>query len=104
MNQSPLVVAYGVGVDSTAMLIGMHARGIRPDLIIFANTGDEKPATYAYIPIMKQWLESVGFPLITVVKNARPRSGDISLCILFAPGNTSGACIRHVSVFTRLET
>lgn len=81
----PLVVAYGVGVDSTAMLVGMAARGIRPDLVLFADTGDEKKATYDYIPIMNRWLESVGFPQVTVVKNARPRSGDVSL---------SASCLR----------
>ncbi|QDU97641.1 hypothetical protein Pla8534_54920 [Lignipirellula cremea] len=42
----PLVVAYGLGVDSTAMLIGLQRRGVRPDLILFANTGGEKPETY----------------------------------------------------------
>lgn len=74
-----LVVAYGVGVDSTAMLIGMAQRGERPDLILTADTGDEKPETYAYIPIMNAWLAKAGFPAITVVKNARPKSLDTSL-------------------------
>ncbi len=77
--RSPLVVAYGVGVDSTAMLVGLAERGERPDLILFADTGDEKPETYAYLPTINAWLDSVGFPLVTVVKNARPRSGDKSL-------------------------
>jgi hypothetical protein len=76
---SPLVVSYGAGVDSTAMLIGLHQRGECPDLILFADTGDEKPETYAYLPIMSAWLVSVGFPAVTVVKNARPISGDKSL-------------------------
>lgn len=67
--KQPLVVAYGLGVDSTAMLIGMHQRGMRPDLILFADTGNEKQETYDYLPIMNQWLESVGFPLVTVVRN-----------------------------------
>lgn len=83
--RSPLVVAYGMGVDSTAMLVGLHQRGIRPDLILFADTGDEKPDTYAYLPHINAWLEGVGFPLVTVVKNPRPKSGDRSL---------SGACLR----------
>ena len=34
----PLVVAYGLGVDSTAMLIEFVNRGIKPDLILFADT------------------------------------------------------------------
>lgn len=76
---APLVVAYGMGVDSTGMLVGMAQRGQRPDLILFADTGDEKPETYAYLPVINAWLASVGFPLVTVVKNARPISGDKSL-------------------------
>ena len=36
------MVAYGLGVDSTAMLIGLAQRGIRPDLILFADVGGEK--------------------------------------------------------------
>ena len=67
MNQ-PFVVAYGMGVDSTAMLIGLSGIGIRPDLILFADVGGEKDETYAYQAIMDQFLESVGFPTITVVR------------------------------------
>jgi len=78
-TRAPLVVAYGMGVDSTAMLVGMAARGERPDLILFADTGDEKPETYAYLPVINAWLERVGFPQVTVVKNPRPKSGDKSL-------------------------
>ena len=77
--KSPLVVAYGAGVDSTAMLIHLHQTGERPDLILFADTGDEKPQTYAYLPVINEWLASVGFPTVTVVKNLRPISGDKSL-------------------------
>jgi hypothetical protein len=61
-------VSYGMGVDSTAMLIGMHQRGIRPDAILFADTGGEKPDTYAYLPIMQAWLRSVGWPEVVVVR------------------------------------
>ena len=64
----PLCVAYGMGWDSTAMLIEMHKRGVRPDLITFADTGSEKPETYAYLPVIQQWLANVGFPPVTVVK------------------------------------
>jgi hypothetical protein len=77
--KSPLIVSYGMGVDSTAMLVGLHQRGERPDLVLFADTGSEKPETYAYLEIINAWLERVGFPTVTVVKNARPKSGDKSL-------------------------
>jgi hypothetical protein len=76
---SPLVVSYGMGVDSTAVLVGLQARGERPDLILFADTGSEKPQTYAYLDIINTWLISVGFPTVTVVKNPRPKAGDKSL-------------------------
>ena len=51
-----LGVAYGLGVDSTAMLVGMVARGIRPDFILFADVGAEKQATYDFLPIMQRYL------------------------------------------------
>lgn len=65
---APLVVAYGMGVDSTALLVGFAERGIRPDAILFADTGSEKPETYAYgRDVMPAWLDRVGFPQIQVV-------------------------------------
>lgn len=62
------MVAYGVGVDSTAMLVAMWRHGIRPDLILFADTGAEKPETYAYLAVIGAWLASVGFPPIVTVR------------------------------------
>ncbi len=75
----PLVVAYGMGVDSTAMLVGLWRHGTRPDLILFADTGSEKPETYAYLPIINAWLKRVGFPSVTVLKRNSPKVGDTSL-------------------------
>lgn len=68
----PLVVAYGLGVDSTALLVGLKQRGIRPDLILFADTGGEKPDTYLYAPIMQQWLRDVDFPQFDIVRYHPP--------------------------------
>lgn len=73
-GSSPLVVSYGVGLDSTAMLVEMHNRGMRPDLILFADTGAEKPETYAYLDVINPWLTSVGFPEVTVVRYAPARA------------------------------
>ena len=69
-----LVVSYGVGLDSTALLVEMHNRGMRPDLILFSDTGDEKPETYAYLDIINRWLVRVGFPKVTVVRYAPARA------------------------------
>src|SRR5687768_16886791 len=64
----PLVVAYGLGVDSTAMLVEFALRGIRPDLILFADTGGEKPETYAYLPLIQRFLKRVAFPPVVTVR------------------------------------
>src|SRR3954452_10285349 len=64
----PLVVAYGLGVDSTAMLIEFARRGIRPDMILFADTGGEKPETYRYMPVIQAYLKEVKFPPVVTVR------------------------------------
>src|SRR5215471_2151116 len=64
----PLIVAWGMGVNSTAMLIGMAERGIRPDLILTADTGGEKPETYAFVRTFRLWLADVDFPELIVVR------------------------------------
>jgi hypothetical protein len=64
----PLVVSYGMGVNSTALLIELKRRGVRPDLIMFADTGSEKQGTYAYKPVIDTWLERARFPAIEVVR------------------------------------
>ena len=63
----PSKVAYGGGTDSTAMLIGMVHKNIRPDLILFAEVGAERPDTYKFIDIFDKWLQSKNFPAIIKV-------------------------------------
>ena len=46
------MVSYGGGVNSTALLIGLHQHRIPVDLILFADTGAEHPHTYAYVDDM----------------------------------------------------
>ena len=70
----PFCVSYGAGVDSTAMLIhlarmydGGRRPEFRPDLITFADTGNEKRGTYAYLPVMNAFLKRNGFPQVETV-------------------------------------
>ena len=65
---APIVVCYGGGVDSTAMLVALKWVGVTPDLILFADTGGEKPETYDYVRAIDSWLESWGAPRVTWVK------------------------------------
>ena len=56
----PTVLAYGVGVDSTALLIELASRGTPPDLVLTADTGVEKPETYAYLDVIRPWMDARG--------------------------------------------
>lgn len=63
-----ICVSFGAGTNSAALLIGLYERGQRPDIILFADTGGEKPHTYLSIIEMQSWLKAVDFPSITIVK------------------------------------
>ena len=67
-ERSSLGLAYGLGVDSTAVIVGFVKRGIRPDFILFADVGAEKASTYAYLPVIQDYLARHNFPAVTVVK------------------------------------
>jgi len=75
--RDPLALSYGMGVDSTAVLVGWWRRGIRPHWIGHAQVGNEWPETYAYRPVIDAWLIQVGFPTITDVQYVvkRPKHG-----------------------------
>ena len=70
------VIGYGGGVNSTAMLIECCRRGVKVDLILFADTGGERPETYSYVVGFSAWLISKGYPPITIVNRVR-RDGSI---------------------------
>ncbi|MFY2610865.1 hypothetical protein ACOTJQ_29310 [Achromobacter xylosoxidans] len=64
----PLAVCFGSGVDSTAMLVVLHAAALRPDVITFADTGGEKPETLAHVDAMNTVLRGWRWPLIDVCR------------------------------------
>ena len=66
------VVAFGAGVNSTAMLVEMSKRGIVPDLILFADTGGERPETYDAVRIVSAWCVAHGMPEIVTVREPGP--------------------------------
>ena len=61
-RRGPTVLAYGVGVDSTAILVELEARGSLPDLVLTADTGTEKPETYEYQAMIAAWMAQRGIP------------------------------------------
>lgn len=64
----PLVVSFGGGVNSAAMLIEMTRRTVKPDLIMFADTGGELPETYEFVKRFGVWLSEREMPSITWVR------------------------------------
>jgi hypothetical protein len=56
------------------MIIGMYQRGIPIDLIIFADTGGERPETYEFIKLFNRVLVDNQLPMITTV-NYQKRNG-----------------------------
>lgn len=52
----------GGGVNSTAELLFMYDRGLRPDWAVFSDTGSERPETYDNIQRIEDWCKKVGFP------------------------------------------
>lgn len=73
----PLIVAYGGGANSTAMLIEMHRRGIRPDLIMFADTGGERPETYDAVSMVDLWCRKrfgIGIEVVRKTYQGKPET------------------------------
>ena len=62
------IVNYGGGVNSTAILALMCKGELDYDnpLILFSDTGAEKPQTYEYIEYIKPKLKEYGFEITTV--------------------------------------
>ena len=105
----PLCIAYGLGVDSTSVLVWLsrwYRQGVdaaRPDLITFADTGSEKTETYEYLPYINRWLRNVGFPEVTVVRLGSERYSSLeeeclikkmlpSLAYPAGPGGANKGC------------
>lgn len=82
----PIVLSYGMGTNSTALLALMKQLGIRPALIMAADTRDEKPHTYQHLDYMQGWCARNDFVPITVVHNELPQG--------IKDGSLYGECFR----------
>lgn len=69
-----IAVSYGGGVNSTAMLWGMHERGLAPNVVLFADTGGERHQTYRHVDAVEAWCADIGW-LFVRVTNADPEGG-----------------------------
>lgn len=73
------IVSYGGGTNSTALLIECVNRSIPIDLILFADTGGEKPHTYKYLKMFSKWCVANGLPEITTVQQVNQNGTYITL-------------------------
>ncbi len=71
-----VIASYGGGTNSTAMLIECVKRDIKVDLILFADTGGEKPHTYQYVERFSKWLIEHNMPGIITVKKVK-KTGEV---------------------------
>ena len=75
-----VMVSYGGGVNSVAVLVRLAALGCIPDCIVMANPGSEHAATIRYRDkILPAWLDRMGFPRVVEITRAaeglaRPRA------------------------------
>ena len=64
--ETPNIVSFGAGQNSTAMIIMMKNQGIRIDAILFAETGNEMPKTYIFLKEFKIWCKKKNLKFISV--------------------------------------
>jgi hypothetical protein len=77
MTPTPNIVAYGGGANSTAMLVEMRRRNIQPNLIMFADTGGERPETYDAVALTDLWCRrnfGIGIEIVRKTYQGRPET------------------------------
>ena len=52
-------------MNSTALVLICHDIGLKPDWIVFSDTGSERPETYATVRRIESFCKAVGFPFET---------------------------------------
>jgi hypothetical protein len=66
-----IIVNYGMGTNSTALLVEATRRGIIVDLVVASDTGDEFKRTYDYSKMFSEWLVAHGQPPVTMTRWTR---------------------------------
>ncbi|CAM5290986.1 hypothetical protein ATER59S_00539 [Aquamicrobium terrae] len=71
-----LAVCYGVGVDSTALLVALKLAGLRPRIITCADLNAEKRLTLDHLDQMQRILAQWGWPPVSMCrKKTLPGTG-----------------------------
>ena len=67
------MVCCGMGINSISMTMELIKKKVKLDIILFANTGGEKPHTYNFIPYFNQWLKKNRTNEVTVIQASQPQ-------------------------------
>lgn len=62
LPRAPVIAAHGAGVNSTAMIIEMEARGDPIDMVLMADHRSERPETDDFVPLFRAWMDDHGIP------------------------------------------
>jgi hypothetical protein len=66
-----VMVAYGGGVNTVALLVKLKRMRVIPRAIVMADPGSERRATIFYRDeVLPAWLDANGFPRVTVISRA----------------------------------
>ena len=92
-------LSLGAGVQSSALLVlaCTDDRVPKPDVAIFADTGDEPPWVYEYVDVLKEWVKPYGVP-IEVVQNSLGSLSDV-----YINHQRAGKWYARVPIYTMSE-
>ena len=77
---NPVVWSCGMGLNSFAVAVGLIEHGESYDLAMFADTGGERAATYAAMPVLQEYVGRHGLPpIMRVWKKNEDNSRAITL-------------------------
>jgi hypothetical protein len=66
-------INFGGGTNSTALVLECYRRELRPDYIVFADTGSERDETYASIERLQAWLKARDFTPLSITRWVRQK-------------------------------
>lgn len=72
----PLLASWGLGVNSTAMIIGMVEHNEPPDFVISADTKAEKPESYEFRLEFEEWMRNHNIAYVEVSKKGETLEDD----------------------------
>tara|TARA_R110002020_G_scaffold173467_1_gene364371 strand:+ start:879 stop:1724 length:846 start_codon:yes stop_codon:yes gene_type:complete len=89
-------LSLGAGVQSSALLVlsCTDHRVPKPDIAVFADTGDEPDWVYENLDVLKKWAEPHGVPILV----AQSHNGKLSEYVI--EELKSGSRFNHLPVFT----